>query len=376
MKSYMQPYTGVSRASFVDAVVPTLAPPKTILRFFGDRAAGPRFVLTTGGRVIVVGDEHVWAAGGKAGALDTLQRGPMFEPWTGEMLSFSALPARVLGWSRVGDVGRLVIVQQNADPGAHTIDTLVIRTNNDSPPSSDSRVFHSIGVAAASARGTTVAAFVDLASSTGGSPRAVLLDPARRVGGVVKALGKPRVVVERPFSEGSTYDVSATASGFAVLSLSSGASIDPTLSMEDMDTAQQWRRRARGQLHSLASWASRVTMLDEKLDELWHVDAPVAAKQPPIDGGDGRIYLVGDSVALVREGKFLWVKDWPGQATAARDGMLVHVHDKTLRVIDDSGRERQLLYIDEGPIKTPPAIAEDGSVYFATAGKVWRAAPL
>src|SRR5690606_18849321 len=95
---------------------------------------------------------------------------------------------------------------------------------------------------------------------------------------------------------------------------------------------------------------------------------PFAVRQPPIDAAGGRIVLAGNGIAAVEGGAVVWLLLSPNRmrATAYRDGTLAVADGPTLRILSRDGTELQSLPTVAGEeLKTPPAIAHDGSVWVA-----------
>lgn len=108
--------------------------------------------------------------------------------------------------------------------------------------------------------------------------------------------------------------------------------------------------------------------------EAWSVAVPWAVRQPPIDGGQGRVYLVGHGLATIDHGELtsLVPSELPLYATAFADGSLAVVAGKELRLLTRAGKLDGKLEALE-PLLTPPAIAGDGSVWVASGEAVYIA---
>jgi hypothetical protein len=110
--------------------------------------------------------------------------------------------------------------------------------------------------------------------------------------------------------------------------------------------------------------------------ESWSVAVPFAPSEPPIDGGDGRIYLVGKGFAAYEGGKTVWssISDTTQYATAYGDGVVALAIGPELRIVSRDGAVKQTFRTtDGGSITTPPAIADDGSAWVATASALYVA---
>jgi hypothetical protein len=118
-----------------------------------------------------------------------------------------------------------------------------------------------------------------------------------------------------------------------------------------------------------AAGTTHATGLDDAGKVVWKADVPFAAKQPAVDGGDGRTYVVGNGLAALRGGAVLWSarSDTPMSATAFADGSLAVCVGALLRILDAEGHVKaELPTPDRDAILTPPAIGPDGAVWVAT----------
>jgi hypothetical protein len=110
--------------------------------------------------------------------------------------------------------------------------------------------------------------------------------------------------------------------------------------------------------------------------ERWSAPVSFTPTEPPIDGSDGRIYLVGNGFAAYENGKALWSSPASSAqyATAYADGTVALAAGAELRIVGRDGSIRQTFRTAQGePITTPPAIADDGSVWVATASALYVA---
>jgi hypothetical protein len=98
--------------------------------------------------------------------------------------------------------------------------------------------------------------------------------------------------------------------------------------------------------------------------------------QPPVDGGRGRVYLLGTGVAGIDDGVVTWTQA-PAPLTlgaAFAGGELALATGRELRLVDRDGSVRQSFAVAAGEtIQTPPAIAPDGSVWLATEAALYAA---
>ncbi len=117
-------------------------------------------------------------------------------------------------------------------------------------------------------------------------------------------------------------------------------------------------------------------VLDMQGHELWKVSAAFRVDSPPLDGGAGRVYLVGQGLAAVEDGETLWSQASSAQvyATALSDGSLLVAAGPELRVVGRDGSIKQRLAVPGGhPLVAPPAVAADGSAWLATSEGLYLA---
>lgn len=115
------------------------------------------------------------------------------------------------------------------------------------------------------------------------------------------------------------------------------------------------------------SGATGVRLVEDRV--VWSTEVAFAAHQPPIDGGDGRIYVAGDGLAAIDRGVVVWSSPSvvPTRATSFADGTLAVCRGPGLQIVTRDGSiVQQLATSDGATIVTPPAIAPDGSIWFAT----------
>lgn len=115
---------------------------------------------------------------------------------------------------------------------------------------------------------------------------------------------------------------------------------------------------------------STVHMLDKHGVEQWQAVVPFSVDSPPIDAGQGRVFLVGSGFAAAEGGKTLWAHPSTNHvfATSLSDGNVLVAAGPELHLTKRDGTIAQSLHVPEGDdIKAPPAVAADGSVWIATA---------
>jgi hypothetical protein len=109
--------------------------------------------------------------------------------------------------------------------------------------------------------------------------------------------------------------------------------------------------------------------LDERGAISLRAEVSFPARQPPIDGGGGLVYVVGEGIAALRDGRVLWSSpsSVPIAGTSFVDGTLAASVGSQLGLIDPDGVVRQQLTVpDHSTIVTPPAIGPDGTIWLAT----------
>lgn len=210
-----------------------------------------------------------------------------------------------------------------------------------------------------------------LVFAPGGDPAS---DPAKNHG-----IRKSLALVSRDLDE-SPYDVSVIEPGFALLSgederLREGAFHDRKPDIEEARFRRVCRVRVGAEKVGL-HWSTVVHRLDREGREVWRAKVPFEVLEPPIDGGAGRVYVAGNGIAALRDGKVLWgwAQAMPAYATAFEDGALAVASGGELRILSPEGAVLQFFRAREGErFSTPPAIGEDGSVWAATDHALYRA---
>jgi hypothetical protein len=118
-------------------------------------------------------------------------------------------------------------------------------------------------------------------------------------------------------------------------------------------------------------------VIDRSGREAWSVDVPFDILQPPIDGA-GRVGLAGGGLAVVEASRVVWSR-FVGErvyATAFEDGTLAVARGNEVHVVTRTGVDRQVLAVPAGEIiSTPPAIAQNGTVWVATVQALYVARP-
>lgn len=119
-----------------------------------------------------------------------------------------------------------------------------------------------------------------------------------------------------------------------------------------------------------------VHVLDKHGAEQWQASVAFAVDAPPIDAGGGRVYLVGRGFAAAERGKVLWAQKSSarGYATSLADGSALLAIGPELRSVSRDGAVLRQVHLQEGePFVAPPAVANDGTVWVATAKALYVA---
>jgi outer membrane protein assembly factor BamB len=95
------------------------------------------------------------------------------------------------------------------------------------------------------------------------------------------------------------------------------------------------------------------------------------AAAPPIVGYDHKVYLAGAGAvgAFDETGKPLWLKKTPGRVVGAlvsTDDKLLVAAGSELATYDAAGNRSVVYSLSGASITTPPALGNDGRIYFAS----------
>jgi hypothetical protein len=101
--------------------------------------------------------------------------------------------------------------------------------------------------------------------------------------------------------------------------------------------------------------------------EAWALEVPFETSEPPNDGGDGRVYVVGTGLLTIDQGKIVSTVKSPTSmlATAFADGSLALVTGQRVELVARNGTIEQQFETGER-IVTQPAIAPNGDVWVAS----------
>jgi outer membrane protein assembly factor BamB len=174
-----------------------------------------------------------------------------------------------------------------------------------------------------------------------------------------------------------------------------------------IDAASDWSIDAEGVLCVMGTHAGRkvVVAMSTAGEERWRwIDGDDSDRwsqgQPPIRGNSGRVFVLSDGRVLALDaGKLAWTYDARSESlrhgarvsdgsfevkdgmllstarlrygTALSDGSLLVVGNNTLRHIDAEGRLNFAVTVS-GEILTPPVVDAEGSIYVATATKLFK----
>ncbi|MFO0614553.1 MAG: hypothetical protein U0414_18350 [Polyangiaceae bacterium] len=104
--------------------------------------------------------------------------------------------------------------------------------------------------------------------------------------------------------------------------------------------------------------------------ERWSATVPWEVRQPPVDGGQGRVLVAGDGLTALEEGVELWSippMEQTIRATAFSDGAVAITKGSALQILSREGNVVSTLATPDGEsLITPPAIASDGSIWAAS----------
>ena len=166
----------------------------------------------------------------------------------------------------------------------------------------------------------------------------------------------------------SPYDMSIVESGYAILA--AGDPIDKPSPRTELDrhlALRAQRIEETGEL--LPRWKTVLHHLGPDGVETYRHEVPFEVLQPPIDAGNGRIYLMGNGTAAFQDGKllFLTASSTPMFGTAFDDGTMAIAAGFELRIVGADGKVRQTFTTaEQEAITAPPAIGSDGSVWVGT----------
>jgi hypothetical protein len=174
----------------------------------------------------------------------------------------------------------------------------------------------------------------------------------------------------------AAYDLSVVEGGYAAISV---GTLMPDGSPAVTPLGATLAKAAR-RVELLASapprWRTVVHFLDAQGRVAAQTEVPFEVLEPPIDGGGGRVYALGNGVAAFDKGRLLYAhpSPIPMLATAFEDGSLALAIGHELRILTRDGAVKQSFFTAEHEaITAPPAIASDGSVWVGTERAIYVA---
>jgi hypothetical protein len=320
----------------------------------------PRAVLVRDGRALVDYGHRVAIFDG---VLSWHDRGLLMERWEGRLDFHGPVEARLLAHRVVGENVHAAYQFHHtlSSKDELVVEMFRIEPPEDGSPSGWTEYLGDIGVAAIADDGRTWAVVSERVVSfdAPGQPAAQPADRER------SDLGRGTIVAESRAAEASAYEGSLTGAGWIVVGITSDESRSSERVLADLE-------RKRGHL-TQGKWSSWVSCYDGEATECWRLAVPYAIRQPPVDGGEGRVLLCGDRVACVNGGALLWEYDPQTQCrgTADADGALVLSVGNGVRILDAAGTSRGQIEVAE-PIRTPPAIDARGDIWVATSNALYR----
>jgi len=402
MRSYVTQYANSSRNSRVRLPRPAVASLSAVAQIAPDRPVDPRFiraafVLTSPeGKHVVVNqadDRRLYDASGKVTGVraarsdsnELLSTHGVFAgayqfPWEmnansdvifvdGWRGADSSRSYGIADWAIWSDAGGLVIVWQRKQGGevGPSEPAMIVTALQDRFDPQLGRKFVQIwedlhlkgeGCGAIGPDGRAVVAMVDGRFVV----YAAELSPRQQPGGPIA------LETKIPYF---AYDVSVIEPGYALLSSARTEEILPS------PHAREVRERLYRLRHARGSWPTRLHRHDAGGREVWSLDVSLSVRQPPIDGGGGRIYLAGgNGVIAIDDGKIAWqhLGSHLMMATAFEDGSLAVSNGPNLEILGRDGQVVQsFATARKEPITTPPAPASDGSIWLATAEALYVA---
>ncbi len=145
-------------------------------------------------------------------------------------------------------------------------------------------------------------------------------------------------------------------------------------------------------------WTSGIACYNAAGAEMWRAHVPFGASGPAVDAAGGRVIVAGRGIAAIEGGRVVWQSptDVVAMATSFGEGSLAIAVGSELRVIGRAGNLiARLASPPEGsaqppgvpvgtnsglapnepgpPFVTPPAVAADGSIWIATATRLFVA---
>jgi hypothetical protein len=177
-----------------------------------------------------------------------------------------------------------------------------------------------------------------------------------------------------------SYLMSAVADGFAIVEPLVTWLKPPALTLGPEESSQVrkpydaqqlawWKFRSTLDPETFSFSRTGIVIIDAHGRIAWRAEVPFRVLAPPIDAGPGRVALVGEGLGMLENRSLKWAISSPIRlyATSFADGTLAVSAGLELWIVTPDGRKSATFRIPgEEPITTPPAIAADSSIWFAT----------
>jgi|GEM_PF-5334643 len=117
---------------------------------------------------------------------------------------------------------------------------------------------------------------------------------------------------------------------------------------------------------------TRVRWIEPTGSVRWETMVPFEAHQPAIDGGGGRVYIAGEGLAAIDNGRLTWSTSAHRlRATATTDGLAVAAGTELQFVAPDGSLVRRFVTPIAAALLTPPAIDPHGHAWVASSDQLW-----
>lgn len=155
-----------------------------------------------------------------------------------------------------------------------------------------------------------------------------------------------------------------------------------------VEEAESLGRPPPGRVAS-GQWTSGIACFNAAGAEMWRAHVPFGASGPAVDAAGGRVIVAGRGIAAIEGGRVVWQSATDGVAmvTSFGEGSLAIAVGGELRVVGRAGNPIARLVspsppgtssdaapsVPPPPFVTPPAVAADGSIWIATATRLFVA---